>query len=297
MSNGYLDLLEQWLCNIDTHSRNEEGSIEYDGMLSQCIENIITSKEWEVQEGEDYIDYDLRINKDFNRRLDAYNNSEVYYPAPLKKNIDYHYNYVSDALSYATINTWQAGKNVFIAAGTGKGKNTFVQKQLLKHFSYLGNIIIFENREALMTQQTIRMIEEYDKEAFKYNSKEEFQNDNIITFGSHRNIMIISYQKAALKLLTGDNRFMDFLSRVRYAVFDEAHYLIDDSLFNKGVNIVANSLLSVPSCIPNATKIFMSGTMEELFVYLQKWSPCYQIKEKEGYIPQILENPNTNQII
>ncbi len=109
--------------------------------------------------------------------------------------------------------------------------------------------------------------------------------------------MIISYQKAALKLLTGDNRFMDFLSRVRYAVFDEAHYLIDDSLFNKGVNIVANSLLSVPCCIPNATKIFMSSTMEELFVYLQKWSNCYQIKEKEGYIPQIVEKPNTNQII
>ncbi|MDE5770220.1 MAG: hypothetical protein K2I06_01135, partial [Ruminococcus sp.] len=68
---------------------------------------------------------------------------------------------------------------------------------------------------------------------------------------------------------------MDFLSRVRYAVFDEVHYLIDDSLFNKGVNIVANYLLSIPSCIPNATKIFMSGTMEEIFVYLQKWSPYY----------------------
>lgn len=218
----------------------------------------------------------------------VHNNNEAYYHQSLKKNVDYHYNYVSDALSSATINTWQAGKNIFIAAGTGKGKNTFVQKQLMKHFSHLGNIIIFENREALMTQQTIKMIEEFDQEAFSYQSIEGYQ---------HENIMIISYQKAALKLLTGDNRFMDFLSRVRYAVFDEAHYLIDDSLFNKGVNIVANYLLSVPSCIPNATKIFMSGTMEELFVYLQKWSNCYQIKEKEGYIPQIVENPNTNQII
>lgn len=184
-------------------------------MLSQFIENIITSEEWEVQEGEDYIDYDLRINKTFNDKVYVHNNNEAYYPQSLKKNVDYHYNYVSDALSSATINTWQAGKNIFIAAGTGKGKNTFVQKQLLKHFSHYGNIIIFENREALMTQQTTKMIEEYDKEVFKYNSKEEFQNDNIITFGSHSNVMIISYQKAALKLLTGDNRFMDFLSRVR----------------------------------------------------------------------------------
>lgn len=103
MSNGYLDLLEQWLCSMDIHSRNEEGSIEYDNMLSQFIDNIITSEEWEVQEGEDYIDYDLRINKAFNIRLD--DNSEVYYPAPLRKNVDYHYHYVSDALSYATIST------------------------------------------------------------------------------------------------------------------------------------------------------------------------------------------------
>ncbi|MDE5558154.1 MAG: hypothetical protein K2J32_10790 [Ruminococcus sp.] len=80
---------------------------------------------------------------------------------------------------------------------------------------------------------------------------------------------------------------MDFLSRVRYAVFDEVHYLIDDSLFNKGVNIVANYLLSIPSCIPNATKIFMSGTMEEIFVYLQKWSPYYKIKENMSYLHKI----------
>ncbi|MCM1316454.1 MAG: hypothetical protein NC040_10035 [Muribaculaceae bacterium] len=83
MSNGYLDLLEQWLCNIDTHSRNEEGSIEYDNMLSQFIENIITSKEWEVHEGEDYIDYDLRINKAFDESNNL-RNDEKYYPYPLR---------------------------------------------------------------------------------------------------------------------------------------------------------------------------------------------------------------------
>ena len=230
MFNGCLDWLEQLLCSMDIHSRNEEGSIEYDNMLSQFIENIIVSKEWEVHEGEDYIDYDLRINKAFNESNNL-RNDEKYYPYPLKKNVDYRYNYVSDALDSVTIRNWLPGKNVFIAAGTGKGKNTFVQKQLLKHFSRDGNIIIFENREALITQQNIRMIEEYDKEAFSYQSIEGYQHENMMVFGKHRNIMIISYQKAALKLLTGDNRFMDFLSRVRYAVFDEAHYLIDDSLF------------------------------------------------------------------
>ena len=306
----FLDCLEQWLCSMDIHSRNEEGSIEYDNMLSQFIDNIITSEEWEVQEGEDYIDYDLRINKAFNIRLDDYDNSEVYYPAPLRKNVDYHYHYVSDALNSATISTWQAWKNVFIAAGTGKGKNTFVQKQLLKHFSHLGNIIIFENREALMTQQTIKMIEEFDQEAFSYQSIEGYQHENMMIFGRHRNIMIISYQKAALKLLMNDGRFMEFLKNVRYAVFDEVHYLIDDSLFNKGVNIISENILFklsqlppdpnpcsdpnshflVSSFMPNATKIFMSGTIEELFVYLQKQLPYYQIREYKSYIHRIEED-------
>lgn len=299
----FLDCLEQWLCSMDIHSRNEEGSIEYDNMLSQFIDNIITSEEWEVQEGEDYIDYDLRINKTFDASGDLHNDDRKYYLQPLKKNVDYHYNYVSDALSSATIGTWKAGKNVFIDAGTGKGKNTFVQKQLLKHFGHYGNIIIFENREALMTQQTIKMIEEFDQEAFRYQSIEGYQHENMMIFGRHRNIMIISYQKAALKLLMNDSRFIEFLSKVRYAVFDEVHYLIDDSLFNKGVNIVSDYLLSVPfrmfnniNLIPNAIKIFMSGTMEEFFIFLQKWSPCYQIREDMSYIHKI-EEKNSDSIL
>lgn len=45
----FLDCLEQWLCSMDIHSRNEEGSIEYDNMLSQFIDNIIISKEWKFR--------------------------------------------------------------------------------------------------------------------------------------------------------------------------------------------------------------------------------------------------------
>ena len=136
-----------------------------------------------------------------------------------------------------------------------------------------------------------------------------------MVFGRHRNIMIISYQKAALKLLMNDDRFMEFLKNVRYAIFDEVHYLIDDSLFNKGVNIISENILFdllqlppdpnscsnpnscsdsnprlVSSFMPNATKIFMSGTMEELFVYLQKQSFYYQIREYKSYIHRIEED-------
>lgn len=102
----------------------------------------------------------------------------------------------------------------------------------------------------------------------------------MVVFGRHKNIMLISYQKAALKLLCGDNYFMKFLNRSRYVVFDEAHYLIDDSDFNKGVNVIADYLVManvlngqvVPNqFIPNATRIFMSGSMEEMFVVFQQW--------------------------
>lgn len=253
---------------FDNYSRDEFGDIEYDKKLDQFILNCINDEELSVIDNESYLDYDLRMNPDFN-----------WSKIPDAINKEYHY--VSSVLSKQTINTWAPGANVLISAGTGKGKNTFIKEQLLKHY---GNeyIIIFENRESLLSQQKIEMIKDIDADSLKY---QDIDKDNMIIFGAKRNIMLISYQKAALKLLYGDKNFFDFLSKVRYAVFDEIHYLIDDSEFNKGVNLISDYLivpkfmvnsessnelkLAPNEFIPNATKIFMSGSMEEVYLYLQ----------------------------
>lgn len=281
------DLIEYWLSQLDIHARNASGSIDYDHLLIRCIHNMIHSPDFAVNEGEDYLAYDMRINAPYNTSWDV-NGYPVYTVQALRQSMDYTYTYVSDALDVTTISQWYPGKNVFITAGTGRGKNTFIKNQLLKHFGNISgqNIIIFENRRALLSQQVISLIEEFDKEAFDYTSRQQLEKESKIQFGSKRNIMVISYQAAALKLLNGDQRFYEFLRNVRFAVFDEVHYLIDDVAFNKGVNIISDYLLVQNTYMPIATKIFMSGTMDEVFLYLQKLSSAYWIDEK-SYIHKI----------
>jgi len=171
--------------------------------------------------------------------------------------------YVSDVLTMKIWQSWRAGEQVFISAGTGRGKNTFIKNELLKH---CGNqkVVIFENRQSLMQQQIIDIISEIDPEVLKYN---DISKDNMVIFGAYKNIMIISYQCAALKCMLRDNRFLDFCAQARYLVFDEAHYILDDANFNKGISFFVQTFLG--KSFPNATKIFMSGTMEEIYDYVQ----------------------------
>ena len=96
---------------------------------------------------------------------------------------------------------------------------------------------------------------------------QDLSEENMVIFGSYRNIMMISYQCAALKCLYPDTNFLDFFSHARYLIFDEAHYILDDAPYNKGISFFVQTFLE--NQFPAATKIFMSGTMEEVYEYVQ----------------------------
>lgn len=179
----------------------------------------------------------------------------------LPKGCKSKYRYVNDVLKKEIWQSWKPGEQVFISAGTGRGKNTFIKKELL---AQRGNqkVVIFENRQSLMQQQIFDIISEIDPKALQCISKE-----NMVIFGAYKNIMIISYQCAALKCMLNDMDFRNFCLQARYLVFDEAHYILDDSPYNKGISFFAQIFLG--NFFPNATKIFMSGTMEEIYDYVQ----------------------------
>lgn len=198
----------------------------------------------------------------------------------LPKGCKSKYRYVNDVFTMKIWQSWKPGEQVFISAGTGRGKNTFIKNELLKH---CGNqkVVIFENRQSLMQQQIIDIISEIDPEALKY---DDISKDNMVIFGAYKNIMIISYQCAALKCMLKNSRFLHFCSQARYMVFDEAHYILDDTNFNKGISFFTQICLG--KSFPNATKIFMSGTMEEIYEYIQTINrfpkePTEIIKENE----------------
>lgn len=173
------------------------------------------------------------------------------------------YKYVNDVLTDEIWKYWRPGEQIFISAGTGRGKNTFIKKELLKSCGSQ-KVVIFENRQSLMQQQIIDVISEIDPEILKY---QDLSEENMVIFGSYRNIMMISYQCAALKCLYQDTNFLDFFSHARYLIFDEAHYILDDAPYNKGISFFVQTFLESP--FPAATKIFMSGTMEEVYEYVQ----------------------------
>lgn len=258
--------------NFDKLKRNEDGTIVYDKQLKEITENLLNHESLDSRLYSTYdeffnavtngaVAYD-RQQKELsdNQSLDIpdstnMNDEELitklkklnedlfnlpkHIPEPesnifrLSKGCKSKYRYVRDVLTIEIWRSWQVGEQVFISAGTGRGKNTFIKNELLKHCG-TQKVVIFENRQSLM-QQIIDVISEINPDFLKYN---DISNDNMAIFGQgkNRNIMIISYQCAALKCMLNDLDFRNFCLQARYLVFDEAHYILDDANFNKGIN-------------------------------------------------------------
>ena len=90
--------------------------------------------------------------------------------------------------------------------------------------------------------------------------KDEFDMTIIEEF---EGITILSYQ--SLQNRVRKQRYTEYLkSRYRYIVFDEAHYIMEDSLFNPGIAYI---LQFIKKCM-GKTKIFLSATIDEVQKFL-----------------------------
>ena len=263
MSQPYNMPISDLLCKYYNQlKRNKDGTIVYDKQFKEVTENLLNL---ECLDSSLYSTYDAFFHAvtkgliNTPKIVNAPNSTTYRIPEGSKSK----YKYVNDVLTDEIWKYWRQGEQIFNSAGTERGKNTFIKKELLKS---CGNqkVVIFENRQSLMQQQIIDVISEIDPEILKY---QDLSEENIVIFGSYRNIMMISYQCAALKCLYPDTNFLDFCSHARYLIFDEAHYILDDAPYNKGISFFVQTFLENP--FPAATKIFMSGTMEEVYEYVQ----------------------------
>lgn len=297
-----MPIIDFLISHFDKLKRDENGTIVYDEQLKEITKNLLNhesldskmyrtyneflnavtnetiesskydldSVNLEEHSVKTYNGYSEQFDIQFQRIKEVMNNpSKFVLPSNmsifmLPKGCKSKYRYVSNVLIKEIWKSWNKGEQVFISAGTGRGKNTFIKKELL---TQCGNqkVVIFENRQSLMQQQIFDIISEIDPKALQCISKE-----NMVIFGAYKNIMIISYQCAALKCMLNDMDFRNFCLQARYLVFDEAHYILDDSPYNKGISFFAQTFLG--NFFPNATKIFMSGTMEEIYEYVQRIS-------------------------
>lgn len=280
MSQPYSMPISDLLCKYYNQlKRNKDGTIVYDKQFKEVTENLLNL---ECLDSSLYSTYDAFFHAvtkgliNTPKIVNAPNSTTYRIPEGSKSK----YKYVNDVLTDEIWKYWRPGEQIFISAGTGRGKNTFIKKELLKSCGSQ-KVVIFENRQSLMQQQIIDVISEIDPEILKY---QDLSEENMVIFGSYRNIMMISYQCAALKCLYPDTNFLDFFSHARYLIFDEAHYILDDAPYNKGISFFVQTFLK--NQFPAATKIFMSGTMEEVYEYVQLLNafpeePIDIIKEKK----------------
>ena len=192
--------------DFDSLKRDENGSIVYDKRLGEVADNLLNHQRMDSTGFSTYDEY-------FNAMLsESYQvNSETgLYQIPEGSKTEYRY--VNDVLIKALWTKWEPSNRVYIAAGTGRGKNTFIKKELLQHCGG-EKVVIFENRESLMRQQIIELISEIDPEFLKYNDVTE---SSMVIFGKNKNIMLISYQTAALKSALYDQRFYLFCAEAKY---------------------------------------------------------------------------------
>lgn len=155
---------------------------------------------------------------------------------------------------------WNAGDNVFIQTQTGSGKTTFILEILSKYAMQGGKeVLLLVNRKMLKNQIKQELAKEHGMEGV---AGEEIEG--IRAFGG---ISVLSYQEIQEQLKRKPFPLGTFFEeRFRYVVFDECHYILEDSLFSRDIPYL---LRAIPK-IQCAARIFLSATLEEVFPFLVK---------------------------
>ena len=166
---------------------------------------------------------------------------------------------------------WVSSTPIFVNTQTGTGKNFFVGKKILPAILRYNRvhrdgrqfkILILSNRVALNVQNKLSYIKIVDHNSGadvpKY--RETFENlsdiekNNFYDFG---NVHILSYQQVFFKI-----RIQQVLSlEYDFVIFDEAHFFVQDSVFNPHTEILMQKIISATQ---NAVRIYMSATLEEV---------------------------------
>ncbi|CDX03334.1 hypothetical protein SDC9_15172 [bioreactor metagenome] len=195
-----------------------------------------------------------------------------------KLNLEYVSNVIGDEYK-----KWRAGDIVLINAQTGTGKNWFIEEVLLPYvdedeelFGYAERILYLSNRTNLKREVKQRILKKYNMEI----PKTLKELDNITTIG---NITISSYhalQQSTLEEIY-DNKKSN-ISSYNYLICDEAHFTLTDGGFNRLNRLTLTEI--VKNHYPNAIKIFMSATMDEVENPIKK-----SIEKMFGEKPKVYE--------
>ena len=181
--------------------------------------------------------------------------------------------YLSQCIDNDDIDSWSCDNPIFISAQTGKGKNHFIQHNLIKKlhddnvlYNEKEKILLLSNRVALNRQNKLALVKILYELGYEKPSKEiEYYTDQGIDklFWDLDLIVVCSYHQFYENVELQNRHF-------KYVICDECHFFTSDSLFYPYSKEIINIITSK---FGNAIRIYMSATLEETFLpimYLEK---------------------------
>lgn len=158
---------------------------------------------------------------------------------------------------------WRPGDIVLLEAQTGTGKTEFIKTKLIDYMSLGQEMLFVCNRTNLKRQLKIALLNKYGKEIPIDKESNTTDWDRLDKITKINNIMITSYhaiQKSLLNEMYGGKPWS--LDTFDYIILDECHYILTDGSFNNKCRLAYQKLIKQYQ--PQAIKIFISATMEEL---------------------------------
>lgn len=167
--------------------------------------------------------------------------------------------YIADEIGSEYMN-WDRGDVIYITAHTGSGKTSFILDVLWPYAKqYWFTILYVVNRCSLRLQLKTELAKRF---LIAYETMEEL--DSMTAFGG---ITIVNYQYMEKLIDVKQNVSlynMGVNHDFNYVVFDEAHYFVEDSMFNSYTEEVYKTQ---KYHFKRATRIFISATLDDFIEY------------------------------
>ncbi len=170
------------------------------------------------------------------------------------------------------INLWARNTPVLIEAQTGSGKTSFVMKKIIpRAVRENQNVIMLVNRVAIASQQKRRWMELSGDPR-----KDDFTEIGLQKVSLFGNVAIMTYH--SLHSFLKDEGNKAWLSRVKYVICDEIHFMVADALFNAYTYF---ALYQVVRTFSHAVRIYLTAT---------GWDIAYLLSElEERNYPPIMD--------
>ena len=152
---------------------------------------------------------------------------------------------------------WKTRDQIWISAPTGIGKTFFILDTFWKYVasSNKGRILIIENRLSLKMQLQTECM----KRCGIY--KDPLIAQDVRDF---KGLTLITYQEMEERYESGTLQEFLIAHDIRYCVFDEVHYIIEDSSFRRQTGLWPG-IIKALGC---RMKIYMSATLEKFWEYM-----------------------------